>query len=123
MQQKQGTNLIQKKDSVYRTSILLVLIIPCLISLSVNSQNATLTDAVSSNNECEEEIRLIVRGMADLEVIFRFTDIIQPINASDFATEPSFKSIRVYGSSSRYGHGYAYGWVGLNTTFVSVLEG
>jgi len=116
-------------DSVYRIFTVFLLIVPCVMSLSVNSQNATLINAVSSNNECEEEIRLICRGMGSLRVSFGFTDGVRlPINTSDFATEPSFTSVSVSGQSP-----YAYGWwkdyanvrvrVDLKTTFISISEG
>ena len=117
-------DILSRLNNVHRTSTLLILIIPCLISLSVNSQNATLTNAVSSNNECGEEIRLICRGMGSLEVLFWFTNVIRlPINASDFTTEPSFISIRVHGSTDHYGYCYANGRVILNTTIVGVSQG
>ena len=132
-------DILSKLDGVYRTSKLLILIIPCLISSSVNSRNVTLTSAVSSNDGCEEEILLTyVHALfaRDIRIHLRFNNVTTlPLNTSDLTTEPSFISAVASGSASLYhrGHygGYYGSWLGcyargeivLNTTIVSVSQG
>ena len=118
---------MSKLNLLLRTSILLLLITPCLVSLKGNSQKATSTNAVSPNSECEEEIRLICT-LRSIRAIFRSSGVIRlPINTSDVITEPSFISVRISGHSP-----HAYGWLDyamvrgeviLNTTSNSISQG